>query len=308
MSTEASMRRAFDQITSWMAAHGASAIARNLAPGASTARLAEVEAELGFTLPPALRALWSVHDGQLEEGNGFMGMFDFLSTSRAVGDLDLINAPLAYLRGAPRAVPESGLTAAELASPAWIPIAGRDSDGYAVCASSGRVVEVLHDDSPPVVVRAASLETWLEEYAGRVVADDYRVERGFGDCYLTIRDREQERRRAEQEARVKAERDRRASTSTTALLDEAIASSNVDLAMAVLTREEASSKEALAAAVAHVFGRGPTPTFAAGALRMFLRRLDLSRDEWTLVAKGGAELANNAIRDVALARAKAATR
>lgn len=55
--------RAWAQIQSWLE-RNAPEIAASLRPGASEAALREAELQLGVTLPSALRALYSIHDGQ----------------------------------------------------------------------------------------------------------------------------------------------------------------------------------------------------------------------------------------------------
>ncbi|MDC3955270.1 SMI1/KNR4 family protein [Polyangium jinanense] len=306
MKPEESLAQAFEQIKSWMAKHDAELLAQNLAPGASAEQLAEAEAELGFSLGAPLRALWSLHDGQHEEMNGFVEAFDLYSIERALGERDSVMGALGFLRETPQAVPESGLTNAELFSDAWVPFAGRDSDGLAVNTVSGRVFEIRHDDSPPLHLHAASLVDWATQYASRVVADDYRVEEGFGDYYLQLRDREAERREEERARAEREERKRKAKMSAKELLDEAIARNREDAAQEVLERAEQKSKAAFAEAVSLLFAAGASPAFIAGTLRPMLNRLTLSAAQWQIVAEGGARMGNNAIRDIALARARTA--
>jgi F-box protein 3 len=54
---------AWRRVEGWTAAH-VPAVAASLRPGATEAELDEAEAQLGFALPEALRALYAVHDGQ----------------------------------------------------------------------------------------------------------------------------------------------------------------------------------------------------------------------------------------------------
>ncbi|MDI1479355.1 SMI1/KNR4 family protein [Polyangium sp. y55x31] len=306
MKPEESLAEAFERITTWMTKHGAELLAENLAPGASAERLAEAEAELGFSLGAELRALWSLHDGQHEEMNGFVEAFDLFSIERALGERDSVMNALGFLRETPQAMPESGLTNAELFSDAWIPFAGRDSDGLAVNTVSGRVFDVRHDGWPTLYLHAASIVDWATQYASRVVADDYRVEEGFGDYYLELRNREAERREEEQRRAEREERQRKNKMSAKELLDEAVAQNRDDAAQEVLERAERKSKAAFTEAVSLLFAAGASPAFLASALRPMLNRLTLSAAQWQIVAEGGARIGNNAIRDIALARARAA--
>ncbi|MDC0740606.1 SMI1/KNR4 family protein [Polyangium mundeleinium] len=306
MTPEELLAEAFERVKAWMANHGAELLVQNLAPGASAERLRDAEAELGFSLGCELRALWSLHDGQHEEMNGFVEAFDLLTIEGALSGRDSVMYALAFLRENPRTVPESGLTQDELFSDAWLPFAGRDADGLVVNTVSGRVFEILHDDSPPLRMHAASLVAWATEYASRVVADDYRVEEGFGDYYLELRDREAERRHEERSRFEREERQRKAKMSVKELLEEAVSRNREDAAQEVLERAEQTSQAALAEAVALLFATGASPAFLAGTLRPMLNRLTLSAAEWKIVAEGGARMGNDAIRDIALARSRTA--
>jgi len=306
MTPEESLAEAFEQIKAWMANHGAELLVQNLAPGASAERLRDAEAELGFSLGRELRALWSLHEGQHEEMNGFVEAFDLFTIEEALSGRDFVMYALAFLRENPRTVQESGLTQDEFLSDAWLPFAGRDADGLAVNTVSGRVFKILHDDSPPLRLHAASLVAWATQYASRVVADDYRVEEGFGDYYLELRDREAERRHEERSRFERGERQRKAKMSVKELLEEAVSRNKEDAAQEVLERAEQTSQTALTEAIALLFAAGASPAFIAGTLRPRLNRLTLSAAEWKVVAKGGARMGNNAIRDIALARSRTA--
>ncbi|APR82595.1 Hypothetical protein A7982_07944 [Minicystis rosea] len=306
MQPEESLIEAFEQIKAWMAEHGAELLVENLAAGASAERLSQAEAELGFSLGRDLRALWSLHNGQHEEMNGFVGAFDLYSIERALVERDTVTSPLEYLRNTPRAAAESGLTNAELLSDSWLPFAGRDSDGLAVNTVSGRVFEICHDDSPPLRLHTASLVAWATQYAARVVADDYRVEEGFGDYYLELRDREAERRQEERSRIEQAERERKQKMSAKELLHEAVARGKVNAAQEVLQRAEQTSQAALDEALSLLFTAGASPAFIAETLRLMLKRVTLTASQWQVVAEGGTSLGNNAIRDLALARSRSA--
>jgi SMI1 / KNR4 family (SUKH-1) len=312
MSTAETQENAFTRITAWMSSHGAEVLAENLSAGAGTAHLDEIEARFGFALPPDLRTLWTIHDGQREEMNGFFEIFDLFSAERAFAERELIALPLQWHREDPIPIDEAALSQAELASDAWIAFAGRDSDGLAVCALTGRVFTIWHDDPPPRAC-AESVTAWLSAYAARVEAEDYRVEEGFGDCFLELRDREKEARDAERERRAQEEVRRRAERPLLELFDEAIARDNVDLGEDVLARAERESSDAVASVIDRLFGRRslfarPTaPEFVARVLRVRLSRLQLSAAQWKVVADGGERIGNNAVRDLALARSREAS-
>ena len=66
--------------------------------------------------------------------------------------------------------------------------AGRDSESLVVSAVSGRVFS-CGKDSPPLHLIAESVSAWAEKYAAEVEAGDFLPEEGFGDVYLSRRER-----------------------------------------------------------------------------------------------------------------------
>jgi len=295
------MREALERISRWMNAHGAPLLAENLAPGVTPERLAQAEAEFGIALPDDLRTLWSLHNGQREEGNGFVEAYNLLSIEWAVAQQETVLMCIEFARESPDQWPATGGAMDELRSNHWLPFAAQDSDSLVVHGITGRVFACDHDDSPKLL--APSLAEWLEQYASRVDADDYAVEEGFGDYYLQLRDREAERRNQERAER-EAEHDR--FRRETPLLDQfrkALANKDEDRCIEVLKDAlDRDDTEAFHAAIALLFTSNPEPKFAAGALRPLLNAVVLNPDQWVDVAIGGALLGNNAIRDVAVAR------
>jgi cell wall assembly regulator SMI1 len=283
-----SIRNAFSRIEAWMRANGAETIVDNLAPCATDEDLALAEENLGFALPDAVRELWRVHDGQLSEHDGFYEMYDLLSCSAA--DDDQLPFYVEGSIGSPRAVSESGLVAEEIASKAWLMIAARDSDGVAVNGVTGRVFRVSHDDSPCLYLLAPSVEEWLEDYANAVTNDDYRLEAGFGDVYLSRRDREREASDAELARARTAEERRRAALAPIELMEQAVANKSESMAADALRRTNMTTRDA----VMDSLFRGE-PSFVATVLRSDLRSLTLSPAQWTTVAQGGKKLRNNAV-------------
>jgi len=273
------------------------------APGAHPAAIALTEAQLGFSIPADLRALWSLHDGQLEPCNGFVEAFYLYSMEIALSERENMLLLVEYMREEPATIGESGLTEAEVASDAWIPFAGLDSDGLAVSALTGRVVELRHDDSPTLVLIADSISAWATAYASRVLADDYRVEEGFGDYYLEPRDRQREQLLAEVAQREQEQAERRAKMSLAELIAEAISLDDERFGSDLVARARAESSTALRDALALLFQQA-TPAFIAGSLRLHLDHLTLSPEHWNVVAEGGQQLGNHAIRNFALRRVK----
>lgn len=293
------IRDAFERISRWMNAHGAPLLVENLAPGASPERLAQAEAALGAALPDDLRALWSLHDGQREEGNGFIEAYNLLSVQGAVAEQETVLSCIEFARETPDQWPATGGTMDELQSNHWLPFAAQDSDSLVVHGVTGRVFACDHDDSPRLL--APSLAAWLENYASRVDAEDYAVEEGFGDYSLQLRDRDAELRQQERaEREAEHERFRR----ETPLLDQlrkALASKDEDRCTEVLKGAlDRDDADEFRAAITMLFGAKAEPKLVAGALRPLLQVVVLEPDQWVDVAIGGALLGNNAIRDVAI--------
>ncbi|WP_394840334.1 SMI1/KNR4 family protein [Pendulispora rubella] len=178
---EVRIRNAVERVKSWMNVHGAEVLVENLARGASGAQLDADEQAYGFRFPADLRALWSVHAGQHDEQNGFVGAMDLLGPGAEKENVAMF---LGFLREDPDSWEEAGVTPQEVQSDAWVAFAGRGyADLLVVSASSGRVFSCAKD-SPPFHLVAESILDWLEAYADRVEAGTYHVEEGFGDCYL----------------------------------------------------------------------------------------------------------------------------
>jgi len=174
----------------WMRSNGAEVLVDNLAPGAPATMISAVERRFGFPVPAELRALWSLHDGQKEEQNGFVEFRDLFGTELALvehdnmreryidGDYGVLAAPVH-----PEEWSEVGLRPEEI-SDRWIAFAGRDSDYLLVNADTGRVFSATKD-VPPLTLESESIAAWFLAYADAMTAGEYDVEEGFGDCYLS---------------------------------------------------------------------------------------------------------------------------
>lgn len=271
------MKELFERIDRWMTEHGAKAIAANLAPGAKKARLDRLEKKLGFPLGDELRALWSVHDGQRQEGLSFWHGHDLVSTAQARPEDVLRFLPLLREPASARGLRESKLRKAELGSSAWVRFAGRDSDGLAVNTESGRVFVVSHDDHPALRLLAPSITAWLRQYADALEAGAYEVDAG------AVERRAPRRRRA-------ASKKEAGTSSPRELLAEAIAKGSEERAERALTR----SPELLAT----LFVKA-SPAFVAATLRPRLNQLVLTKAQWQIIVRGAKEIENNAVRAVA---------
>jgi cell wall assembly regulator SMI1 len=97
--------------------HGAPLLVANLAPGASPEAIAEGEAGFGVVLPPDLRELWALHDGQIEEGNGFVESYNLLSLKWALAQQETVLMCIEFARESPQWWKDSGGTAHSRAPP-----------------------------------------------------------------------------------------------------------------------------------------------------------------------------------------------
>jgi cell wall assembly regulator SMI1 len=296
------IRLSMERISRWMNEHGARLLVENLAPATTEERLAEAEVEFGMALPSDLRTLWSLHDGQREDGNGFIEAYNLLSVKWALADRETVLMSIEFARESPDWWKNSGGTQEELHSNHWLPFAAQDSDALVVNGLTGRVFQFDHDDLPKLL--APSLEEWFQRYADRVEADDYEVEEGFGDYYLCLRDREFERR-LEERARRQAEHEQmRREVPLLEQFHEAIAKSDEDRCIEVLEDAiQRDDKDAFNSAVALLFNGSIDLKLVARALRPLLNAVTLTPDQWVDVAEGGALIGNNAIRDVSLSHA-----
>ncbi|MBL8936900.1 MAG: SMI1/KNR4 family protein [Archangium sp.] len=290
------------RIKAWMLEHGAAVLVENLAPGASAAELGEAERLLGMTLPSELAALWSVHHGQLAEQNGFVEHMDLLGAQAAFAEADSVKLFVEFLRQHPKDWKAAGVTEAEVRSNRWIAFAGRGyADLLVISAESGRVFW-CGKDAPTVQLRAPSLTAWLEQYAAAVAADDYELDEGFGEVFLSLRDRAREVVEAANEAKATVYEAWRRETPIVEQLRQALEKKNEDLCRDIV--EDAAKRSQLGEAVELLFSKSRDPSLLATSLQYVLSQVTLTKQQWALVAKGGEALGNNAIRDQALARAR----
>lgn len=297
--------KAFDRIKRWMTENGAPLLAENLAPGATAAELAEVESLLGFALPTELREVWTLHDGQFHDHDGFVGPLELFSSKRVFDERESVMLEIDFLRGDPDAARRAGVSAAELASQQWVPFAGRNSDWLAVCGVSGAVFR-CGKDAPETRRIAASITEWIEGYAGLVEAGEFTVRRGFGNHYLERRDRIPLARIKEELTRERA-RDARYRTETPMLKQVedvlALAEPHPRRMRDVLERAAREAPELLPHALELLFGKVSDPRYLATGLQCVLDAITLTPDQWEKVRLGGELIENSAIRDVAAKKA-----
>ena len=297
---------AIERIKRWMLKNNAPLLVENLAGPATDEYVTELQTALGFAVPEQLVELWRIHNGQLNEGNGFIEHLDLLGTHWSRDANETVQAFVEVLREDDKGWSEAQVTPEEINSTQWVAFAAQGSELLVVSALSGRVFS-CGKDWPPLHLKAGSLAEWFAHYADRVEADDYKVEEGFGDYYLSLRDRQREQ--LEQERAQKRAADEKYQRETPALtqLQDAISAAKEDRCRDVFARMAADKNpEQLTKAVELLFSAKAEPKLVATALQYVLSDVTLTQAQWLTVAKGGALLENNALADLANARARSA--
>lgn len=187
----ASLLDSFRRLTSWMRANGAPLLAENLAPGAKPGQIQKLEHKVGFKVPPGLRALWLLHDGQRKPLNGFIGPLQLLPIAWVLNERAATLKLVARLRGTRRGWKLAGLTPDEAESTQWLPFAARGDVSWLVHGGTGRVFEgdlSIAANETPVHLVAASVPGRLAAYAEAVEADEFELLEGLGDYHLSLRE------------------------------------------------------------------------------------------------------------------------
>lgn len=163
------MEEIWGRIDSWLDSN-APLILKDLSPGASEDKIAEVESTLGIKMTDTLRQSFIIHDGQLGDRYPLLGDWNLLSLDDALEEWEVMRE--LYQSGSL----EGEVEAAEGVQPSWwnlkwLPIAGNGSGDF-YCAdfdptelgTIGQIVEFLHVDTTRAKV-ADSLYDLLSNYA-----------------------------------------------------------------------------------------------------------------------------------------------
>ena len=156
------IRAAVGRICRWMDAHGAPLLVENLAPGATPGRLAQAEIEAATALPEDLRTLWSLHDGQREEGNGFIESYDLLSVEGALAQQETVLMCIGFAREAPHC---TGVSADRLKQLAAAVTGAATTDRAALDDVLQRVRAKMPADT--TAQAEASRDNWLSRLFGK---------------------------------------------------------------------------------------------------------------------------------------------
>ncbi|MBL8910043.1 MAG: SMI1/KNR4 family protein [Archangium sp.] len=111
-------------------------------------------------LPPEVRALWSIANGQRPSTKGLFAGLEFLGLEASLQRKKLLQKSLNWLRAEDELWVEAGARDDELFSDDWLPIASADYRMVVVSGVTGRVFTV-EKDAPPLQLTASSVSDWL---------------------------------------------------------------------------------------------------------------------------------------------------
>lgn len=168
------MRREWERLEHWLSANWPDGLA-DLNPPATDEEIADLQTQLGVTLPPDVIEFLKVHNGQGNRAGGLLDNSEFLSTHAIVdqwkvwkglldsGDFNGITSN-----------PEKGIRS-DWWNPKWIPITHNGGgDHYCIDLAPadggvvGQVITMWHD-MPEREIQARSMSVWFEKYVSAVL-------------------------------------------------------------------------------------------------------------------------------------------
>lgn len=183
---QVSLVDSFRRLAAWLKQHDAVGLMQSLSPGAKPMLLGKMEQKLGFRVPPGLRALWLMHDGQRKGDVSLIGTLHLLPVAWVLNARPATLALLQRVRAAPAQLKVSGLTAEEARSDDWLPVASRGKELVLVNSATGRVF-AGSDSEPFLRLLASSVPQWLETYVDAVERDEYGLVMGPDGAFLAPR-------------------------------------------------------------------------------------------------------------------------
>ena len=180
---QVSLVDSFRRLAAWLKEHDAAGLMQSLSPGARPIQLSKLEQKLGFIVPPGLRALWLMHDGQRSKRDSLIANLHLLPVAWVLNERPAALALLKRMRAEPAEVKKSGLTTTEAQSDHWLPVASRGKACVMVSSTSGRVFE---GDAtvPSMRLLALSVPQWLAAYVEAVENDEYGLVLGPDGAFL----------------------------------------------------------------------------------------------------------------------------
>lgn len=153
------VRPAFETLLDAMAA-GASGTTKTLRGPASPKVIDEVEAAMNLTLPPEVKALWSLADGQKKPQDRFFGFLEFLGAKRSLEARKWMLGAVRWLREYDALWDDAGVYDEEILSDEWVTVAMQEHELIIVSAVTGRVFKV-EQEAPPITLAHGTVAEWL---------------------------------------------------------------------------------------------------------------------------------------------------
>jgi cell wall assembly regulator SMI1 len=171
---QVSLVDSFRRLAAWLKERDAAALMQTLAPGAKPVQLSKLEGKLGFRVPPGLRALWLMHDGQRKAADSLVGTMQLLPVAWVLNERPATLKLMARVRAEEGHQRDAGLTREEARSDEWLPIAKREAECVLVHSASGRVFGTIAE-APYLRLLAKSVPAWLESYVNDVEHGNYEL-------------------------------------------------------------------------------------------------------------------------------------
>lgn len=183
---QVSLVDSFRRLAACLREHDATSLMQSLSPGAKPIQLSKLEQKLGFRVPPGLRALWLMHDGQRRAADCLVGALHLLPVAWVLNERPATLKLLARMRADPAHAKQAGLTAEEAQSDQWLPIASGGADCVLVHSATGRVF-AGGDTAPWLRFLARSVPQWLETYVEAVEQGDYELVQDPEGAFFDLR-------------------------------------------------------------------------------------------------------------------------
>ena len=122
---QVSLVDSFRRLAAWLKERDAAGLMQTLSPGAKPVQLSKLEGKLGFRVPPGLRALWLMHDGQRKAADSLVGTMHLLPVAWVLNERPATVKLLARVRAETDHQKQAGLTREEARSDEWLPVAKR---------------------------------------------------------------------------------------------------------------------------------------------------------------------------------------
>lgn len=182
---QVSLVDSFRRLASWLKEHDAAGLMKSLSPGAKPIQLVKLEQKVGFAVPPGLRALWLMHDGQRRADECIVGTLQLLPVAWVLNVMPATLALVKRVRADSAELKKSGLTEAEAQSEKWLPVASKGKDCVLVNCTTGRVF-AGNGAAGSLRLLASSVPLWLEGYVNDVERDRYGLVIGPDGAFLEL--------------------------------------------------------------------------------------------------------------------------